>query len=254
MFALKKILGTLVMPLPLSVLVLTVGVALLFTRRHRTGRALAVIGLLLLVLPTMKPVADGLLGPLERRYPAFEEAAAPGEVAFVAVLGGGSVWDETLPPGSRLSLAAQSRLLEGIRVQRARPGSQLVLSGWGDRQARTTAETMAEVAAALGVDRRTMVLLNEPRDTGEEARAIAALVGEESLVLVTSASHMPRAMLLFRQLGMEPIPAPAAHAVRVSEARRRWYRLPAPSPQNLQKSSAAIHEYLGIVWARITGR
>lgn len=252
MFALKKMIGILAMPLSLGLVCLAVGVALLLLRRQRWGRVLVVFGCLLVVVPGLRPVADGLLGPLERRYPAFPVEAAGEEVEWVTVLGAGLVWDEDLPPVSRLSLPALGRLLEGVRIHRMYPRSRLVLSGWGDLQPLSTAEAMAAVAEAWGVDRADMVLLHDPRDTREEARAIAALVREDPVVVVTSASHMPRAMVLFRQEGLEPVPAPAAHMVRRSPAPTRWYRLPVPEARHLYKTETALYEYMGLAWAHLT--
>lgn len=252
MFVLKKILGALILPLAASTVVMAAGVVLMFTRRHRLGRGLAAAGLILLVVPSLAPVANGLLGPLERRYPAFDAVAAPGGVAYVAVLGAAASWDEDLPPGSRLSATALARLAEGIRIQRLFPGSRLIFSGWGGNQPRSTAEIMAAVAEGLGVETGAMVVLVEPRDTAEEARAVAEVVGEDPFVLVTSAAHMPRAMVLFGRLGLAPTPAPAAHVVRIPPVPRPWYRIPLPNAANLQKSGAAVHEYLGMAWARLS--
>jgi len=77
------------------------------------------------------------------------------------------------------------------------------------------------------------------------------MVGDDPLVLVTSASHMPRAVALFRKQGMNPIPAPAAHLVK-----RRPGLVPEdfyPSAMALLKAQMAVREYLGMSWLRLSG-
>ena len=46
---------------------------------------------------------------------------------------------------------------------------------------------------------------------------VKEIVGKDKFILVTSASHMLRAMALFRKQGMEPIPAPTDYMVKERE-------------------------------------
>uniref|UniRef100_UPI0018F07D88 ElyC/SanA/YdcF family protein n=1 Tax=Vibrio cholerae TaxID=666 RepID=UPI0018F07D88 len=70
------------------------------------------------------------------------------------------------------------------------------------------ARMMARVALALGVPKSDIILLETAKDTWEEARQAAAFVQQKRMVLVTSASHMKRAMREFESAGLNPIPAP----------------------------------------------
>ena len=63
-----------------------------------------------------------------------------------------------------------------------------------------------------GVPAELILVLDEPLDTAQEARAVrAALGGGSPLILVTSAAHMPRAMRHFQAVGLDPIPAPTQY-------------------------------------------
>ena len=111
---------------------------------------------------------------------------------------------------------------------------------------------MAQTAKALGVPAKDILLENRSRDTKEQARIIRTMVGKNGLLLVTSASHMPRAMALFEFQGMKPLAAPTRHLVRAKDDALS----PAdffPSLDALYKSNRAIYEYLGILWARLRG-
>ena len=109
---------------------------------------------------------------------------------------------------------------------------------------------MAEVASVLGVDEREMVLESESRDTKDEARIIKEMVGEDRFVLVTSASHMPRSMALFRKQGMDPIPAPVGHWVKENRSGITPGAV-FPGAEGLMKAERAVYEYLGIIWERL---
>jgi uncharacterized SAM-binding protein YcdF (DUF218 family) len=87
--------------------------------------------------------------------------------------------------------------------------------------------------------------------TQEEAELIREIVGTAPFVLVTSDYHMPRAMMLFKALGMNPIPAPSGQCGRTEgESRFSPGRL-FPNAANLVTADVAVHEYLGILWTRL---
>ena len=64
-----------------------------------------------------------------------------------------------------------------------------------------------------GVESEDIVLETKATDTKDHPIYVKEIVGRDRFILVTSASHMPRAMALFRQHGMEPIPAPTDYMV-----------------------------------------
>jgi uncharacterized SAM-binding protein YcdF (DUF218 family) len=92
-------------------------------------------------------------------------------------------------------------------------------------------------------------LESSSKDTKDEARLIKDMVGNESFFLVTSASHMPRSVALFKKEGMNPIPAPTDH--RIKERQRLSPGMFFPWAGNLIKAELAVHEYLGLGWAKI---
>ena len=71
------------------------------------------------------------------------------------------------------------------------------------------------------------------------------------MILVTSASHMRRAVLMFQKVGLDPHPAPADH--RVMRGNQHPLLKYLPSAGALQKSRRAIYEYMGLTWAKLRG-
>ncbi len=182
--------------------------------------------------------------PLERQYSAF--FPVEGAVDYVMILGNGHVVDDDIPPTSELSRTALMRLTEGIRVMRMYPGAKLILSGYAGGSEFSHARMLARVALALGVAKSDIVLLETAKDTWEEARQAAAFVQNRKLVLVTSASHMERALNEFHAAGLAPIPAPTNYLAQINIA-QPWEKY-APKARYLEQTERYWHETLGLLW------
>jgi Uncharacterized conserved protein len=261
MFILKKIISAFLYPLPLSLLLSFLGLYFLwFTNKQKAGKILVSVGLVILTLFSYPVIADKLLRPLERQYDAFEikssssvlKTEGESAIKFVVVLGGGHTSDPELPLLSQINTSPLVRLMEGIRIYRKYHGIKLLLSGGGILDPFSEAEVMAHVAREMGVPESDIILESKSRDTKDEALLIKPIVGNKPFVLVTSASHIPRSMALFKKLGMNPIPSPVGH--RVKDGRGLNHYSFFPSPGNIQKAELAIHEYIGMTWAKLRGQ
>ncbi len=253
MFLLKKIIVPLFSPLSLCLECLFVGMFLLwFTRRQRVGKIMVCLGLILLALFSYAPLPDIALESLECRYAPLADVSQCSDIKWVVVLGGGHNSDPELPATSQLSESSLSRLVEGIRIHRLLPESRLILSGGAVFDPVSEAEVMARAAEATGVGGDKIILEGLSRDTGDQARLIHEIVGDEEFILVTSASHMPRSMELFRKSGTRPIPAPADYRVKKRQGISPGIFF--PGADNLRKMEMTFHEYLGkIVGGRMGG-
>jgi uncharacterized SAM-binding protein YcdF (DUF218 family) len=167
------------------------------------------------------------------------------------VLGGGHVSDPRLPPNSQISGGALGRLVEGVRLYKAIPGSKLLLSGGRVFDSVPEAEVLARIALLLGAKPQDILLEPDSRDTADEAEIIAKMIGREQFILVTSAAHMPRAMALFKKYGMRPLPAPTDYLDRQAQAFSPGSFFPRAA--SLGQVETAVHEYLGLAWAWLRG-
>ncbi len=232
-------------------------ILLWFSRRKYLGKVVVTLAFCLLVVFSSYPLAALVLAPLEYSYPRFSnssdsEASKTHNIHYIVVLGGMSYSNEKIPITSQLSNTSIARLIEGIRIHRKIPGSTLILSGGRSRyDPATDADYMSQVAVALGVDAKDIITENISKNTYEEATIIKGIARDERFVLVTSAAHMPRAMALFRNLGMEPIPAPTDYRLKISFG---WHlREFIPRVDGLRLTKAATYEYLALVKERLAG-
>ena len=253
MFLLKKIIAPLLYPFTLITGLLTAGLILAwFTRKQQGSRRLITIGVALLLLFSYAVVPDFSLGLLEKQYSPLMSVHQAETIRWVVVLGGGIISDPRLPSTGQISNASLARLVEGIRIYQMCPGSKLLLSGGGVFDPKPEALVMAEIALDIGVAKGDMLLDTVSKDTKDQAMTVGEITGSDRFVLVTSAVHMPRSMALFRKQGLEPIPAPTDFMVK--DAQEFHPRRLFPNSRGLEKMDRAVHEFLGIAWAKIRGQ
>ena len=251
MFLLRKAVDFLLAPLTLTVLALVLGAVMRSragARAQRLGGRLIGGGIIALLCLSYGIPFDFVARGLENRYPAV---AIPGDltdVRWIAVLGAGTEARPELPVTAWPRESSIYRIAEGVRLHQALPGSRIVFSGYDSRGTMTSAAVGAALAKSLGVAAEAIVTEERPRTTGEEAARLKEIVGGERFLLVTSALHMPRAMMLFTRAGMKPIAAPTGHAW---VARRTWADWIAPSARRIVLAEATWHELLGLVAASL---
>jgi uncharacterized SAM-binding protein YcdF (DUF218 family) len=251
MFILKKIVGQLFFPVPLCLEILIAGLLLLlFTRKQKAGKIIISVGVILLTLLSYPALSNTFLRRLECQYPPlistvtsdFVPHEAVPQVRWIVVLGGGHISDPKIPITSQLAGASLVRLTEGIRLHNQMPGSKLVLSEGKVFDSVSGAETMSEVAKALGVKQEDLILESESKDTIDEARIIKSIVGNNKFILVTSAAHMPRSMGMFKKHGMQPIPAPTDYIMKEKQGINPGDFF--PTADELIKAEGVVYEYL----------
>ncbi|PNK63659.1 MULTISPECIES: envelope biogenesis factor ElyC [Pantoea] len=249
-FGLKKLVGGLLMPLPLLLLMMAAGILLLwFSRWHKSGKILVSLSWALLLLLSLQPVADRLLLPLESRYPTWNGSE---KVDFIVVLGGGYTFNPDWAPSSNLIGNSLPRVAEGVRQWRRNPQATMIFTGAAAGQNPVSnAQVAASVALSLGVPPDHIQVLDRPKDTEQEARAVRGVVGQRSFLLVTSANHMARALNFFHAAGLTPLAAPANQLAIASPL--NWWERALPSPLWLSHSDRVVYETLGQAWQWLKG-
>lgn len=222
----------------------------LLKKRAVSRRIFITSGIWFLVIST-PTIPTLVLDSLERQYePVHVDQLADTDAPYdIIVLGGGHGFDDRLPANSLLSSKALGRLSEGIRLHRQLSISRLILSGYSSSGRTTQAEMLRDTALLLGVEKNRTKMQSEPGNTLEEGRVYAErYAGEQPVILVTSAVHMPRSVMLFERAGIEVIPSPANYRLKGSW---RYVRLGWPSMDNIEKLRTAIHEYAAILKYKI---
>ncbi len=234
------------MPLPMAALLVLCGLIASKLGKRRIGRAVLIGGIAIGVSATLGPVGNALLYPLEQRYPPLVNVSALGVTPkYVAVLGSGYLPRAGLPDSAALDAVGIVRLTEALRLHRELPGSELIFSGGPAANQPPSALGYAKMAMALGVPMDSTIMVDTPVDTGAEIKALYDRIGSADVLLVTSASHMARAMEHCRRVGLRAIPAPTGHLATPPGIWGVWTWM--PSGTHLRKTEIAVHEYLGLL-------
>ncbi len=242
-FLLKKFVSFFLEPVGLILTLLLFGIYYFYTKNESRAEKFLLSSFFLLFLFAYPPFANYLVSGLENQYAKYDYKE---NVKYIHVLGNGHDTDEAQPLSSQLSDASMKRVVEGIVIHNKISDSKIIFTGYEGKTEISQAVMNAKMAEALKISREDMLINPLPKDTKEEALFTKTVVGSKPFVLVTSASHMPRAMMLFESLGMHPIAAPTSF---YKEEFRGYLR--APTAHALYISTVAIHEYVGILWVKL---
>lgn len=247
-FFLKKLVGFFVEPLGVVLILFFIGVYFLYKQKTLQAKLFLLLSIALLLLFSYPPFVNALITPLETQYVKFNpsEYTTNEEITYIHVLGNGHTTDAQQPISSQLSHSGVKRVLEGVILYKSIKNAKLVFTGYKGNTTTSNAKMNARLAEALGVKKEDIVVNGVPVDTKEEALFMREIVASKPFILVTSATHMPRAMMLFNSLGMHPIPAPT-----------NFYKVEflsyicAPNTYTFHIATLTVHEYFGILWAKL---
>lgn len=244
---------------PANAVVLALAAAFWLTGRRspglrRLGRALLGAAVAFLLATATTPLSDLLAEPLENRF--SPPAALPDDPAGIIVLGGAVAPLLSRARGQPALNAAADRLAAFADLARRYPNARLIASGGSglllnqaDREDVATAAALAQ----MGLDPSRVTFESQSRNTWENALFSRDLMKTDTgrpWVLVTSAFHMPRAVGVFRKLGIEPIPYPVDYRTRGDG--EPWLR--AELSANLDVLSTAAREWTGLAAYYVGGR
>lgn len=219
-------------------------------------RILPLVGAIGLYLLSIQPVLILLARGLESKYPVAAEAAI-GQTNVVVVLSGGIVENVPVsfsPLPAAPGTVAVVRLSEGVRIYRKIKSQErscviILTGGRGFGSAYAASEVSREWLIAMGVPGNDIRLETKSQTTFEEARSVLPLLQNEAadtVFLVTSAAHMPRAVASFHKFGTTVIPAPCDFSSR--ELNLFSFM---PSAGSLQENRAMLWEYIGAVYYKL---
>lgn len=248
----RTLLTLLVMPLAVGLLAGFAGLIL-----RRTWPTL--VGLGMLFLFGLPATGRFLLGGLESATPRLEPN--PKIEADTAVVLGGYLRTDPHHPegGDEVIFGRAERLQRGLQLLRQGRIRRLILCAGPPSPSDFTA-TVSEGERARGEALRQgfppdKVLLAPPAaNTAEEARVVRGILGPDAdvpLILITSAFHMPRALLAFRRAGLQVLPHPCDYHVYFRRPPGGWRALDwIPNAEGLYQSSLALKELYGMAFYR----
>lgn len=200
----------------------------------------------------LTPLPEWSVRLLENRF----ANADPGtSVAGIIVLGGSTDNGRVAAArGQPVLNGSVERLTTAMALHRAMPERPLIVSGFSGRlvpSGLNEAEITRLFFQQQGLPLAQVRFEDRSRNTAENARFTAELAAEDERpwLLITSASHMPRAVASFRAAGVSVL----AHPVdfRTEPDNLVWPREPGSS---ISFAGIALYEWLGLLAYYATGR
>lgn len=241
MFTLKKIISAFLLPIPIGLFLLLIAFIYLMFDSYKKAKIFLFLGLSWFLLFSFQPFSNALLAPLENFHKSLLQTP---KVNYILVLGSGHKSDESLSITSQVKMVAINRLVEGIRHYKNLENAKLIVSGYGSSDESSHALMQEKLAISLGVKQEDIIRLDTPKDTKEEVIEAKKIVGDNELILVTSASHMKRSFLLFEKEGLNVIASPTNHLAYEDDSYSAYF-----SAKNIRNCEMAIHEYLGLLYS-----
>lgn len=250
-----NLIAALILP-PMGLILLACVGWLISHRWLYAGRTVIVMSALLLIALSTEAGAGWLARPLEQQaqqsHSGEPHGQPHGQPQAIVILGGGRMRSAgtDADPVDQVSPGTLMRLRAGAALHRQTRLPILVTGGAPDRPGDSEGSLMAtSLKQDFGVPVRWVE--DQAANTAENALLSARLLRPQSIRrvwLVTDAIHMPRARMAFERAGIDTVPAPSAFIANASLTAASFI----PSAQALRHSHFALHEWLGLLWYRIS--
>ena len=214
---------------------------------RRARVAIAVVALALFWLLATGWLAAPLLGLVQRGMPRAGESVADatfGARTAIVLLGSGTRYDDRgqlVPKRDALARITTSAQLYAQCKQVAQVCKVFVSGGNPQHHEQAEADNYLPWLLRQQVPRADIIIENRSLTTYENARNISSILPRgyyDLLIVVTSAYHMPRALLDFHRFDLAPLPVVSNTLV----ANCGWL----PRFRNLENAETALHEIIGI--------
>ena len=239
MIYLHKLLPLIVSPLGLVILLIILGMAF---RRW----IIVVLSCFVLLASALPVTAQLIWRGLEQQHPP-RSLDRLGSFDAVVVLSGGMLFGLKYKGTFKAEWADPDRFFAGIEVLKSGKANTLIFTRgslpWENHQAE--GELLRIKAIEMGVDDTQIILTDTVSNTAEEALAVKDLMAENginTILLITSSFHMPRAKLLFDKQGIDSDTFPVDF--KGTGRQFTWLSF-LPSANGFALTSSGVREYIG---------
>lgn len=244
MYYLNKIVGAIVNPITMTLILLVIGMVLCARGRKRLALGFVGSGVLWLWLWSTPMMYRWVGLGLEREWPVVLAEDAPKADAIV-ILGGGMAANTNVYKYAEMWDGAD-RVWHAARLWKAGKAPIVIASGTGEREA------TVPLLRDFGVAEAAIVVEDKARNTEENAKFVEDTLATKNtkdakILLVTSAWHMRRSLLMFTKYApnLEIIPAATDYEALVRTGKGFRFDDLMPSADCLMANSYCFKEYIG---------
>jgi uncharacterized SAM-binding protein YcdF (DUF218 family) len=197
---------------------------------------------------------------LEWKYKYYNDLP---QAEAIVVLGGGT--KSRIDPKLMIDLGIQGdRVIYGGKLYLQKKAPLIIVTGgrleWLGEGLSEAAE-MTKILQKMGIPASAIIQENKAINTYENAvnvRQILNKLGINKVLLVTSALHIPRSLMIFKHQGIDAIPAPTDFLVsNESTFFENSFQINLissfPDLGSLYQTTIALKEYIGIIVYKLKG-
>jgi uncharacterized SAM-binding protein YcdF (DUF218 family) len=257
---LSKLIPVFFYPLGLICLLLIVTLGMLWKKSKRTPAVIS-SALLILLLSSNSWMSHWLVQSLEwQNIPKGELPTADA----IVVLGGGTRSAGYPRPDVDFTDAGD-RVWYGASLYRAGKAPKIIVSGgkidW-QGNGNPEAEDLTKLLVKMGVPQTDIIPEGRSLNTRDNAVYTKEILQQnnfKTILLVTSAMHMPRSMAIFKKLDITAIAAPTDYRLSRLELDQPNAQIQAailallPNEYDLSLTTSALREYIGILVYKLKG-
>lgn len=246
-FILSKILSFSIQPIIWITVLLVLSVA---SKSVSRKRRFSIGALVIFLFFSNQFIFNEISSAWENQIPAFNSKA---KFDIVMVLGGISAYDST--HNQPEFFGSSERLLNVLPLYFDGQVAKIMFVGGSGNlnQTNVEADFIKDYLLKIGVKETDLIIENKSRNTYENATFAAALIPpNQSLLLSTSATHMPRSLACFHKLNIFPTPFPVDYTSS-SNPEIQFNQLFIPSAEVVNKWYWLLHEWIGILTYKIRG-
>ena len=219
-FISSKLLHFLIEPLNWVIGFIVIALLFLGLRKPELTKKFLLMALLDLLVVGWLPTSEGLLRILEEKVsPTPITSLSENELGGIIILGGAIRSGTIGPERGEVSLVSSAeRVTKAFELMRKYPDLPFIFSGFSDQirpEGISEADAFKQLISEQGLADRKGFYENQSRNTYENVIFIKPMMREmnqgaldKPWLLITSARHMYRSLLLFRKQGIEVIPVP----------------------------------------------
>jgi uncharacterized SAM-binding protein YcdF (DUF218 family) len=253
-FIASKLAWIVLSPTNLIILMMLFGTWLLMNDYLSAAKKVLIPTALLSLTAMAYPVGDSVMMPLESRF--SKPSVMPKQIDGIIVLGGGEQLSVSMSWNSAELGAGGDRYLGAAILAAQYPEAPVIFAGGHNLLNFDGKGNEAQIAehllTAVGIDKQRLILESKSRNTHENFLFMAPLLPKVNgrYLLVTSAFHMPRAMGIARQQGINTIAYPVDYRSNKYELRRWGFNL----YQHLEVLEPAWREWIGLTVYFVTDK
>ena len=203
------------------------------------------LALILFYLFSTPFISDEIFQYVEKGQTIKDVKSVPNADAIV-VLGGMFNYVKT-ESGGKNEWSDPDRFYGGIALYKASKANQLIFTGakmpWSEINQETEGESLKRYAIEMGVPDSAIKISGLVTTTGDESNEVKKLIpNAKSIILVTSAYHVPRSKSLFERKGFNVVAFPVDSKVSFEATTILDYL---PEANSFKQSETAIRELIG---------